>query len=139
MITLILHAHDCQVRYSKLAKWEHSWIRQRAKIHCLKNVDDERTFIYISLKDKKGTNIIREIHSGIITNPNIMAKEFYNHFSNLFNSKDFYLSLPHDIPLRESLSSSYVVEFSVNISNEEILKNLQETHENKSLSPYGLT
>lgn len=137
--SLLLDAKETKERYTKLSNMESTWLKQRAKAHWLIHSDDDIKFLYDSIKERRNSNIIRELQNseGSISDPNLIADEFCNYFTALFNSESS-LTLPVQIlPLGKQVPAEHTAGLEADISDQEIQIALKSICENKSPGPDG--
>lgn len=100
----------------------------------IKNYQNMMTWsIFIVLLRIEKLKSIWELHTStcIISNPNLIADEFCNYFSMLFNNTGVGSSIPHDLQVGMALSPTHVSDLESCITNQEITKVFHDFNENK--------
>lgn len=84
---LIKNFQYINTHYSDIARKESLWIKQRLKTFWLSHADDDLKYLYNSIRDRRHTNLIKEIHmnGNIISDSNLIGEVFCDFYSTLFN------------------------------------------------------
>lgn len=128
-------------KYSEAVKMESLWVKQRAKITWLTNVDDDLKFLYSSIKERRNSHQISslQVERGIITSHSDLATEICLYYSSLFNKHNSREEPCMDTPIGTNIHHSLLKEAGDPITDAEIIEALHSINEDKTPGPDGFT
>lgn len=135
IFTLQSNLIDINTTYKKLARKESLWVKQRAKKNWLTNGDDDMKFLYLSIKERRSSNLIREIHKNdeIISDPTIIGDSFCNYFSCLFNMPQPNIFSIDELPNWFTLNTNQILKLGILFCDQEIFQALKDINEDQTL------
>lgn len=132
--TVMRNLIDINAKYKDMAKKESLWFKQIAKKNWLTKGDDNMKFLYLSIKQIRSSNLIREIyrHDEIISDPILIGDSFCSYLSNFSTCLNLTFSLLMNCLRGFTLNSNQSQELSTPFTDQKNFQ-LKDINEDKTL------